>query len=303
LVKKSDETWRFCVDYRALNERNIKDSFPIPVVDELLDELCGAKFFTKLDLRSGYHQVRMATDDSHKTAFRTHEGLYEFLVMPFGLSNASATFQTLMNTVLHPFLRRFVLVDILIYSSTWSEHLHHLRTVFTALSDHSLVLKRYKCSFGAASTSYLGHLISAEGVAMDVAKVQAVVDWLPPRSVRALREFLGLVGYYRKFIKSYGEIAAPLTALLKKNGFSWTDQTTTTFLHLKKALNTAPVLTLPDLGQDFTIECDASGAGFGVVLHQGAGLVAFFSRALAPRHRDLTAYERELIGLVHAVRH
>jgi hypothetical protein len=254
LVKKSDGTWRSCVDYRALNERTIKDSFPIPVVDELLDELRGALFFTKLNLRSGYHQVCMATNDIHKTAFRTHEGMYKFLVMSFGLSNASATFQALMNTVLHSFLRRFVLVffdDILIYSSTWSEQLHHLRVVFTALKDHSLVLKRSKCSFDAASVSYLGHIISTEGVAMDAAKVQVVVDWPPPRSVLALRGYLGLAGYYRKLIKSYGEIAPPLTALLKKNGFSWTDQATTAFLHLKKALTTALVLTLPDFGQDF----------------------------------------------------
>jgi hypothetical protein len=222
LVKKSDRTWRFCVDYRALNERTIKDSFTIPVVDEQLDELRGAKFFTKFDFRSGYHQVRMATGDIHKMTFRTHEGLYEFLVMPFGLSNAPATFQTLMNTVLHPFLRRFVLVffnNILVYNDTWSEHLHHLRAVFNTLRDHSLVLKRSKYSFGATSVSYLGHLITTKGVAMDAAKVRAVVDWPPPRSVRAPRGFLGLLRYYRKFIKSYDEIAAPLTTLLNKNGF------------------------------------------------------------------------------------
>jgi hypothetical protein len=305
LVKKPDNTWRFCVDYRALNDATVKDKFPIPVVEELLDELNGAKFFTKLDLRSGYHQVRVHPEDIVKTAFRTHHGHFEFLVMPFGLSNAP-TFQALMNSVLGPFLRKFVLVffdDIFIYSTSWTEHLQHIKKVLGVLRANNLHVKRSKCSFTTPTVSYLGHVISEKGVAMDASKVESVTNWPTPRSVKGLRGFLGLAGYYRRFIKDFGSIAAPLTQLLKKEAFQWTDAASSAFQMLKTALTAAPVLQLPDFEQCFIVECDASATGFGAVLHQGSGPLAFFSRQFAPRHFKVAAYERELIGLVQAVKH
>jgi hypothetical protein len=177
LVKKHDGSYRFCIDYRALNAKTVRDMFPIPVVDELLDELRGARFFTKLDLHSGYHQVRMDAGDINKMAFMTHHDHFEFLVMPFGLTNAPTTFQAPMTDVLHDLIRVFVLVffdGILIFSPSWTSHLQHMRTVLQRLRDHSLAVKRSKCSFGKTTISYLGHVISAQGVAMDVNKVEAV---------------------------------------------------------------------------------------------------------------------------------
>jgi hypothetical protein len=276
------------------------------VVDELLDELHGACFFSKLDLRSGYHQVRMHAGDIDKTAFCTHHGHYEFPVMPFGLSNALATFQALMNDVLRPYLRKFVLVffdDILIYSTSWAKHLRHLSIVLNALRAHSLHLKRSKCSFGTTAVAYLGHVISEGGVAMDAEKVTAVAAWPQPRSMRGRRGFLGLTGYYRNIIPEFGLTVAPLTRLLRRDAFTWDDDAEAAFEALKGALTSGPVLQMPDFSKSFVLDCDASGVGFGAVLHQTTAPLAYFNKPFAAHHLKLAAYDRGLIGLVQAVRH
>ncbi|XP_068639402.1 uncharacterized mitochondrial protein AtMg00860-like [Aristolochia californica] len=257
------------MEYRELNSKNIKDKLPIPVVDELLDEFHGAQIFTKLDLRSSYHQVRMYSPDIHKTAFQTHHGHFEFLVMPFGLSNAPSTFQALMNEVFTDYLCKFVLVffdDILIFSKSWPQHLEHLQLVFQLIQSHRLYLKKTKCTFGRKQVVYLGHIITASRVTVDPKKITAVTQWPPPTNVSALRGFLGLAVYYRKFIANYASIAAPLSNLLRCNAFVWHEEASTAFQTLKTALATTPVLQLPNFKEPFVVECDASEGGITALL-------------------------------------
>lgn len=214
---------RMCIDYRALNKKTIKNKYPIPRINELMDELRGAKYFSKIDLCSGYHQIRVREQDILKTTFRCHYGQYEFLVMPFGMTNAPATFQSCMNHTFKRQLRKFLLVffdDILIYSRSWEEHLQHLEEVLSVLGEQQLYAKMSKCEFGMIEMLYLGHVIG-ERVQVHQEKIQVILDWPTPRNVTELRSFLGLCTYYRRFVKGFLQLTAHLTDLTKKGAFSW----------------------------------------------------------------------------------
>lgn len=304
LVGKKDGTWRLCVDYRDLIKQDIKSKFPIPIMKDLLDELGGSVLFSKIDLRSGYHQLRMAVDDIPITNFRTHSGHYAYLVMPFGLSNAPTTFQGLMNSIFHQFLRKFVLVffdDILIYNKHIQDHLQHLQLVFEEMRRHQLFAKRSKCSFGVQMIEYLRHFITAEGVSTDPQKIMAIQNSPIPTTLKQLRGFLGLAGYYRRFIKSFGIISRPLTDLLKKEGFKWSPEATEAFNELKKALTQARVSTLLDFTKTFVVETGASGYGVGAVLMQQGHPIAFIRKALSHKKTLISVYDGELLAICHAI--
>eukprot|EP00253_Pinus_taeda_P010631 PITA_10631 len=256
-VKKKDDTLRMCIDYRQLNKLTIKNKYPLPRIDELFDQVKGATVFSKIDLRSGYHQIRIKDEDIAKTAFRTRYGHYEFVVLPFGLTNAPATFMCLMNGIFHPYLDQFVLIfidDILIYSRSIEEHHEHLRIVLQTLREHQLYAKFSKCDFFKEEIQYLGHVISKDGIAVDPEKIKAIMDWPIPKAVTDVRSFMGLAGYYRRFVEGFSKVAFPITSLQKKGKlFHWTPNCQKSFEQLKHLLTTAPVLSIADPNKDYVM--------------------------------------------------
>jgi hypothetical protein len=305
LVKKKDGTWRLCIDYRALNSMTVVHKFPVPVIDELLDELSGACWFSRMDLRAGYHQIRLAPGEEFKTAFQTHAGHWEYTVMPFGLAGAPATFLGAMNDTLQPLLRKCVVVffdDILVYSRSLPEHILHLNQVLQLLKKDDWKVKKSKCAFGQQQIAYLGHTINSTGVSSDPDRIIKVAKWPTPTSSKDVRSFLGLAGYYRKFVKHFGIIARPLFNLLKKNTpFVWTGVTEEAFQLLKQSLVEAPVLKLPDFSRKFVIDTDACDTRVGAVLQQDGHPIAYMSKPLSPKNRGLSKYEKECIAILMVV--
>ncbi|KAK4383425.1 Retrovirus-related Pol polyprotein from transposon.6 [Sesamum angolense] len=281
-VKKKDGSMRLCVDYRQLNRVTVKNKYPLPRIDDLLDQLKGATTFTKIDLRSGYWQLRIAENDILKTAFRTRYGHYEFLVMPFGLTNAPAAFMALMNRTFQEYLDQFVIVfidDILVYSKNREEHEQHLRIVLQILKENELYAKLSKCEFWVNQVVFLGHVIAGDGVTPDPSKVKAIMEWRVPKNATEVRSFLGLAGYYRRFVEGFSIIAGPLTKLLRKGvTFQWTEQCQQSFDELKKRFTSTPILVLPSGSGGYVVYTDASKQGLGCVLMQNGKVIAYASR-------------------------
>ena len=271
--EKKDGSLRFCVDFCQLNVATVKDAHPLPWIDDLLDALHGARWYSTLDLKSGYWQVPIMERDKEKTAFRTSSGqLYEFNQVPFGLCNAPATFSRLMDRILsglHWETSLFYLDDIIVFSSTWEEHLARLRQVFERLRHAKLKLGAEKCTFAAKEVSYLGHRVTEEGLLPDLALLAAIREIPPPKTATEVRSFLGLAGYYRHYVKNFAAIAGPLPALTRKDAvFHWSSNCQDAFDRLKTLLTTSPITAFPDFSQPFRLYTDASSAGLGAILAQ-----------------------------------
>ncbi|KAA0043070.1 reverse transcriptase [Cucumis melo var. makuwa] len=305
-VKKKDGSMRLCIDYRELNKVTVKNRYPLPRIDDLFDQLQGATVFSKIDLQSGYHQLRIKDGDVPKTAFRSRYGHFEFIVMSFGLTNAPAVFMDLMNRVFREFLDTFVIVfidDILIYSKTEAEHEEHLRMVLQTLRDNKLYAKFSKCEFWLKQVSFLGHVVSKAGVSVDPAKIETVTSWTRPSTVSEVRSFLGLAGYYRRFVENFSRIATPLTQLTRKGApFVWNKACEDSFQNLKQKLVTALVLTVPDGSGSFVIYSDGSKKGLGCVLMQQGKVVAYASRQLKSHEQNYPTHDLELATVVFALK-
>ncbi|GJR47107.1 putative reverse transcriptase domain-containing protein [Tanacetum coccineum] len=297
-VKKKDGSFRMCIDYRELNKLTVKNRYPLPRIDDLFDQLQGSSVYSKIDLRSGYHQLRVREEDIPKTAFRTRYGHYEFQVMPFGLTNAPAVFMDLMNRVCKPYLDKFVIVfidDILIYSKNKEEHEEHLKQILELLKKEELYAKFSKCEFWIPKVQFLGHVIDSEGIHVDPAKIESIKDWTSPKSPTEIRQFLGLAGYYRRFIEGFSKIAKPMTKLTqKKVKFEWGDKQEAAFQLLKQKLCSAPILALPEGSEDFIAYCDASKKGLGAVLMQREKVISYASRQLKIHEKNYTTHDLEL---------
>jgi hypothetical protein len=305
-VKKKDQTLRMCEDYRPLNEVTIKNKYPLPRTDILFDQLTRARVFSKIDLRSGYHQIHIRPEDIPKTAFTTRYGLFEYLVMSFGLTNAPAHFTYLMNSIFMPELDKFVVVfidDILIYSKNEEEHAKHLRIVLTRLREHQLYAKFSKCAFWLEEIQFLGHVLSAKGIVVDPSKVKDILEWKPPTTIHQVRSFLGLARYYRRFIPDFSKIVKPIIGLLKDDTkFDWSSKCNEAFEQLKVLLTTTLVLAQPDIEKPFDVYCDASGSGLGCVLMQEGRVIAYASRQLRRHEEHYPTHDLELAAVVHALK-
>ncbi|GJZ44822.1 hypothetical protein Tco_0592418 [Tanacetum coccineum] len=297
-VKKKDGSFRMCIDYRELNKLTIKNRYPLPKIDDLFDQLQGSSVYSKINLRSGYHQLRVRDEDIPKTAFKMRYGHYEFQVMPFGLTNAPAVFMDLMNRVCKPYLDKFVIVfidDILVYSRNKEEHENHLRIILELLKKEKLYAKFSKCDFWISVVQFLGHVIDNQGLHVDPAKIEAVKNWASPTTPTEIRQFLGLAGYYRRFIKDFSKIAKSLTELTQKNKkYIWGEKQESAFQLLKQKLCEAPILALPEGNNDFVVYCDASLQGLGAVLMQREKVIAYASRQLNPHEENYTTHDLEL---------
>ncbi|GJQ93809.1 putative reverse transcriptase domain-containing protein [Tanacetum coccineum] len=305
-MKKKDVSMRMCIDYHELNKLTVKNRYPLPRIDDLFDQLQGARYFSKIDLRSGYHQLRVHEDDIPKTAFRTRYGHFEFTVMPFGLTNAPAIFMDLMNRVCKPYLDKFVIVfidDILIYSKTKEDHEVHLRLMLELLTKEKLYAKFSKCEFWLQEVHFLGHVVNQSGIHVDPSKIEAVKNWKAPTTPSEVRSFLGLAGYYRRFIVNFSKIAKPLTSLTQKNQkYEWGEEQEAAFQTLKNNLCDAPILSLPDGVEDFVVYCDASNQGLGCVLMQRDKVIAYASRQLKIHEKNYTTHDLELGAVVFALK-
>ena len=305
-VKKKDGSLRLCIDYMQLNRVTIRNQYPLPRIDELFDQLQGSRVYSKIDLRSGYHQFRVQESDVPKTAFRTRYGHYEFLVMPFGLTNAPEALMDLMYRVFQPYLDRFVIVfidDILVYSGSSEEHSEHLRIVLQTLRERQLYAKLRKCQFWLDRVAFLGHVISVEGVSVDPKKIEAVVNLKPPKNVSEVRSFLGLAGYYCKFVEGFSKIASPLTKLTRKDvKYDWVDACQQSFEELKGRLTSAPVVALPNGRDGFVVYSDASRQGIGCVLMQNDRVIAYASRQLKKHEENYPTHDLELSAIVFALK-